>query len=561
MTAGTDLLTRRMTTGRPWARVMGLRSVYAKTVRDSRWPAIIVGLVAGMMFISGAAPLAAQFPTAAERIALVAQTDALPVVLRGMLGEPIAIDTMGGFMSWRIGNILPVMLALWSILALSSTLAGEARKGSLDVLLATPHARRSVALQKVAGHVTALTVAMLIAALLTWLGTVALATLPGDEVSIGAALGHFLLTGLLVLAGGSVAFATAPFVGRGQAAALGAIAAFGTFVITSYASLSPVLEVLQPLSWYSWTADHRPLAGQWDLLPVVGLAVVVTALLAIGVWGFERRDVGQTTAIRWLRLPSLPVGIGGPFRRALSDRTGAALGWGLGLGFYGVLIASSVEAFSQSLGQIEGIREMIAVLYPDLDLDQPSALLQLSFFSFGSLLFGLAAATFVSGWSGDETGNRLDVVLTGPLSRVRWFLASGGAVLAAVAITTLVVASMIAATIAVQGFDALTPFLGTLALGLYAAAFAGIGLAVGGVLRPALAGLVTGVIVIASFLLAFLGPALDLPDLLVQLSLFDHTGQPMAGVFDWAGLTVAAILAVGGLIVGALGFRRRDVGR
>jgi hypothetical protein len=105
MTAGTDLLTRRMTTGRPWARVMGLRSVYAKTVRDSRWPAIIVGLVAGLMFISGAAPLAAQFPTAAERIALVAQTDALPVVLRGMLGEPIAIDTMGGFMSWRIGNI------------------------------------------------------------------------------------------------------------------------------------------------------------------------------------------------------------------------------------------------------------------------------------------------------------------------------------------------------------------------------------------------------------------------------------------------------------------------
>jgi ABC-2 type transport system permease protein len=204
---------------------------------------------------------------------------------------------------------------------------------------------------------------------------------------------------------------------------------------------------------------------------------------------------------------------------------------------------------------------MIAVLYPDLDLDQPSALLQLSFFSFGSLLFGLAAATFVSGWSGDESGNRLDVVLTGPLSRVRWFLASGGAVLAAVAITTLVVASMIAATIAVQGFDALTPFLGTLALGLYAAAFAGIGLAVGGVLRPGLAGLVTGVVVIASFLLAFLGPALDLPDLLVQLSLFDHTGQPMAGVFDWAGLTVAAILAIGGLAVGALGFRRRDVGR
>jgi ABC-2 type transport system permease protein len=561
MTAGTDLLTRRMTAGRPWSRVMGLRSVYAKTVRDSRWPAIIVGLVAGGLFISGAAPLAAQFPTAESRLALVAQTDALPVVLRGMLGEPIAIDTLGGFISWRIGNILPVMLTLWSILALSGTLAGEARKGSLDILLATPHARRSIALQKVAGHLTALTVAMVIASLLTYLGARAFATLPGDEIALTAAFGHFLATGLLIVAGGAVAFAAAPFVGRGQAAGLGAIAAFGSFIITSYGSLSPALEALGPLSWFSLTADHRPLAGQWDLAAVAVLAVVVTVLLAIGVWGFERRDVGQTTTIRWLRLPSLPVGTGGPFRRALSDRTGAALAWGLGLGLYGALIAASAEAFAASLSQVEGIREMIAVLYPDLDLDQPSALLQLSFFSFGSLMFGLAAATFVSGWAGDETGNRLDVVLTGPLSRIRWFLASGGAVLASVAVTTLAVAVLIAVTVLSQEFDAASPFLGTLALGVYTAGFAGIGLAVGGLRRPGIAGLVTGVMVIGSFLLAFLGPALDVPDPIVQLSLFAHTGQPMAGVFDWAGLAAATILAIGGLIVGALGFRRRDVGR
>jgi ABC-2 type transport system permease protein len=561
VTAGSELLTRRMTTDRPWSRLVGLRSVYAKTVRDSRWPALIVGLVAGGLFISGAAPLAAQFPTAESRLALVAQTDALPVVLRGMLGEPIAIDTLGGFISWRIGNILPVMLTLWSILALSGTLAGEARKGSLDILLATPHARRSIAIQKVAGHLTALTVAMGIAAVLTYLGAIAFATLPGDEIPLTAAVGHFLATGLLILAGGAVAFAAAPFVGRGQAAGLGAIAAFGSFIVTSYGSLSPGLGALTPLSWFSLTAGHRPLAGQWDLLSVAVLAAVVVVLLAIGVWGFERRDIGHTTAIRWLRLPSLPVGTQGPFRRALSDRMGSALAWGLGLGLYGALIAASAEAFAASLSQVEGIREMIALLYPDLDLDQPSALLQLSFFSFGSLMFGLAAATFVSGWSGDETGNRLDVVLTGPLSRSRWFMASGGAVLAAIAVTTLVVAVLIGLTVLSQGFDARAPFLGTLALGVYTAGFGGIGLAVGGMRRPGIAGLTTGVLVIASFLLAFLGPALDVPDAIVQLSLFAHTGQPMAGVFDWAGLAAATVMAVGGLLVGALGFRRRDVGR
>ncbi len=561
MTASAGDLVRQTGTMRPWSRLIGLGSVYGKTVRDSRWTALIVGLVAGGLFIVGAAPLAVQFPTAADRLALVAQAESLPVIMRGLLGDPIAVDTLGGFLSWRIGNIMPVMLSLWSVLALSSTLAGEARKGSLDLLLSTPHARRTIALQKVGGHLTALTVAMVIGALLTWVTGIAFATLPGDSIPLIAALGHFLLTGLLVLAGGAVAFAASPFVGRGQAAGLGAVAAFGTYLVSSYGALSPALEALGSLSWYQWTAAHRPLAGQWDIEPVLLLAAIIAGLLAVGIWGFVRRDVGQATAVGWLRLPGLPAGISGPFRRALADRTGSAIAWGLGLGIYGAMIALSAEAFAESLSQIKGIEEMIAILYPGLDLTQPAALLQLSFFSFGSLMFGLAAATFVSGWASDEANRRLDVVLTTPLSRARWFVASAGAVMAAVAITSAIVAAFIGLAIVTQGYDAISAIEGILALGLYTAAFAGVGLAVGGALRPGSAGLVTGVVVIGSFLLAFLGPALDLPDFLVQASLFAHVGQPMAGVFDVPGLVAAAALAIGGVVVGMLGLQRRDVGR
>ncbi len=561
MTASAGDLVRQTSTMRPWSRLMGLGSVYGKTVRDSRWTALIVGLVAGGLFIVGAAPLAVQFPTAADRLALVARAESLPVIMRGLLGDPIAVDTLGGFLSWRIGNILPVMLSLWSVLALTTTLAGEARKGSLDLLLSTPHARRTIALQKVGGHLTALTVAMVMGAALTWVTGIVFATLPGDGIALTAALGHFLLTGLLVLAGGAVAFAVSPFVGRGQAAGLGAVAAFGTYLVSSYGALSPALDTLGSLSWYRWTAAHRPLAGQWDLAPVLGLAAIIAGLLAIGIWGFVRRDVGQATAVGWLRLPGLPAGIGGPFRRALAERTGSAVAWGLGLGIYGAMIALSAEAFAESLGHVKGIEEMIAILYPGLDLTQPAALLQLSFFSFGSLMFGLAAATFVSGWASDEANRRLDVVLTTPLSRARWFVASAGAVIAAVAITSAIVAAFIGLAIVTQGYDALSAIGGILALGLYTAAFAGIGLAVGGALRPGSAGLVTGVVVIGSFLLAFLGPALDLPDLLVQASLFAHVGQPMAGVFDVPGLVAAAALAIGGVLVGMIGLERRDVGR
>ena len=65
---------------------------------------------------------------------------------------------------------------------------------------------------------TAVAFAMLLGSLITWYVGFAFAILPGDEIPITAALGQFLLYGLLMLAAGSVAFATAPWssVGRGR---------------------------------------------------------------------------------------------------------------------------------------------------------------------------------------------------------------------------------------------------------------------------------------------------------------------------------------------------------
>jgi len=96
---------------------------------------------------------------------------------------------------------------------------------------------------------------------------------------------------------------------------------------------------------------------------------------------------------------------------------------------------------------------------------------------------------------------------------------------------------------------------------LYGAAFAGIGLAVGGLVRATLAPAVTGGLVAASFLLELLGNALDLPEELIALSLNHHQGQALAGTYDPVGIAAGLVLAVGGLLVGAWGWTRRDIGR
>jgi putative exporter of polyketide antibiotics len=67
--------------------------------------------------------------------------------------------------------------------------------------------------------------------------------------------------------------------------------------------------------------------------------------------------------------------------------------------------------------------------------------------------------------------------------------------------------------------------------------------------------------VIGFYVFDLLGTILGLPAWVTDLSLTKHLGQPMAGVFDPVGTAVCAALAVGGVIVGAVGMARRDLGR
>jgi putative exporter of polyketide antibiotics len=204
---------------------------------------------------------------------------------------------------------------------------------------------------------------------------------------------------------------------------------------------------------------------------------------------------------------------------------------------------------------------VIEAVYPGLDLTQPSALLQLTFFSFGSFIVGLAGASFLAGWAGDEGRRRLEVVLSTPLTRASWAVRSGLGVLAAVWVVTLIIAASIGVAIGSQNGDVLTPMVGIGVLGLAASAFTSVGLAAGGLFRSSVAAGVTAFLVIATLLIDTLGAALKLPDFVLELSLYKHLGQPIAGVFDPVGIVAALVMVVGGLALCAVGLTRRDIGR
>ncbi|MEW5990001.1 MAG: hypothetical protein AB1736_01470 [Chloroflexota bacterium] len=542
------------------ARLMGLGSVFGKAVRDSRRTALALGILYAVIIVLTTSQLAAEFDTAAKRALMAAQLQALPEVFQGMLGQPIGIERLGGFISWRILNFLPVMYGIWSIVALSGTLAGELARGSLDVVASTPLVRRRLAVEKVAAYLVAVAATALILGLATYIAVNAFATLPGDEVSVAAVAGHMVLLYLMILAPGAAAFVVAPFLGRGGAIGVGAVTLFASFVVSSYASTVSAFRSIEAASYYHLTAAHRPLADRWDWPSVGILAAVVGAMLVVGIEIFARRDLLVPSGNR-LPAPRIRLWVMGPFSRGLGERLPAALAWGALLGLFGLIIGSSSDEFVAAFAQIPQMVEMIRQMFPGADILSPAGFLQLAFFQEGIIILGLAAAFYVGGWASDEGERRLEVVLGAPISRVAWALRSAAAVQAAIAVTVAVLAVALAAGTMIQGDDPARPVIGVAVLGLYAMALAGIGLAVGGLVRPSLAGPVTLVLGLAFYLWDIIGTILEWPSEVLDIALNRHLGRPMIGEYDEVGLILLAAIAVGGVVLCAVGLRERDIGR
>jgi ABC-2 type transport system permease protein len=238
----------------------------------------------------------------------------------------------------------------------------------------------------------------------------------------------------------------------------------------------------------------------------------------------------------------------------------ASIAWGLGIGLFGLLLAGASDSFTEQIRNSPDFMRLLTTIFPNVDFSGVGGFLQLLFIELGIVLVGFAAVTLVAGWASDETSGRLELLLSSPLSRVRWALSGGVGILVGMAIVVALVAAGIAIGGATaQGTDLVTPLTGTLVLFFYGAALIGIGLAVGGLIGTRFAALAAAVVVMLTWFVQLLGPLLKLPDFIQQLAITNHYGQPMVGVWDWGGIAASAVIAVVGLGLGAWGFSRRDL--
>src|SRR4029450_3458947 len=188
------------------------------TTRASRRAVIGLSLVLGLLLVAVSFAIVREFTTPESRQQLVAVVAAVPAILQGLAGKAVNVGTLGGYLQYKYGTFFPEITSLWAILALSATLAAEARRGSLEFVAATALPRRGIALEKLFAHLAGQAIVALVVFLSLLLVGRSVQGLPGDEITIEMAAGYAIWLFLLGIAAGSVAFALAPLGGRGAPA-------------------------------------------------------------------------------------------------------------------------------------------------------------------------------------------------------------------------------------------------------------------------------------------------------------------------------------------------------
>ena len=262
-----------------------LRNVFLKTLLDQRRSMLwwVVGLVLLTFITILFYPSLSEMPEIND---LLGEADS---VIRAFVGDIDDLTSPEGFLNSQLYFMLvPLLFVVFAIVIGVGAIAGEERRGTLDLLLSTPLARWRLLLEKFGSMV----VATLALALVLWLTVVIGAAAVGMKLSLSGTAEVTLSAGLLGIALGTVALTVGSATGKTGLS----IGVAGVIAVVSYFlnALAPVVEGLDParkVSLFYYYIGADPLTNGINLAHAAVLVGTTLVLLAVALATFERRDL------------------------------------------------------------------------------------------------------------------------------------------------------------------------------------------------------------------------------------------------------------------------------
>lgn len=497
----------------------------------------------------------------AHAVQVVAESQEELLSLSGMYADPVGRMMVGPgfgmeeptherFYSGGYALFIYILTALFSAFTVVRHTRAEEQTGRAELVRAN-----------VVGRHATLTAALIL--------TVAANLVAAGLIFAGAASAEYSLPGSALVASGSLAvglfFAGAAAVSsqlsessRGASAMAGALLGLA-YVIRMGGDMAEVggnaLSWFSPLAWAQQTAPYVE-DRWWPLALPVGIAVVLTAL---GFWLSTKRDVAASLIpVRLGRSRARPT-LGTPAGLAAHTLRGGLRGWGIALlltalmfGAFAQTMVDAADTFPEEMGQMFAGEDMMLGYLAYMAL-------------FMAVFVGAAGVSGLQQLRGEESRGRAEYALSAPVSRLGWLGAHLGVLLAGL----LLILAVVGVGMGLGAMASLEEDGGRwfgelfLAAGLQApAVFAVVGIvtALLGWL-PRLAAPVGWVLIGFAGVMASFGSLLELPEAVTELNLYGHLSEYPVEEIAWTPVLVLSGIGVAGLVLGLLGWTRREVNR
>jgi ABC-2 type transport system permease protein len=519
-----------------------------------------IGAVAGIA--NGAGYAAVAGTTHAERVAFAQQMELLGKQLSYLLPPPVALDTMGGYLTWRSFPTLAIVFAVWGLLAATGAGRGDEERGLTETWLATGVGRVRWLATRTVTFIGAAS-----ASLLVGCGVTAIAVaLVGDPVPAGAmAFAAVLVLGIAIWGFGLGLLVAQIVTTRRAASVIGGAVIVGLYVVNSVlrAGADPgPLKWLSPFYLFDRSTPLVP-GGTVDGAATLALVAIGLALAALAAVAFARRDVGGAlferrggTDAPTVRPSSDPL-LRLPVLAAVDQQRWWIVGWAAGLAVLGYFLTSLARTIVDSLAAIPAMQLYLT----RAGIGAYADIVGVIWFGTALLLISIFVIAQVNGWAADDAEGRLEAVLAAGASRRRIVLERLAGLLVAGGIIALVSSGGV--YLATRAFDISVPGDRLLVAALLVLplvfAFGAIGHALVG-WRPRAAVLILSAVAVLSYFVQQFAPVFDVPEWVSKVSLFVLYGTPLTKV-EWSGPLTLTAIGIAGTAVALSGMRRRDVGR